>query len=369
MEYQNQFSRIKGNEAKLGAFYTDTQHCMDIASYLKFSTEDETCVLEPSIGDGNAVRHVTGSDGNKKVRIFGVELNDKTYTGHLKDNDAFEDVLKADFLSGVRIKNGVFSFCFGNPPYLNDAADEEGVGLRVERQFLEKVTGYLKIGAILVWVIPYSSFMEDGAFRYFHTRYELLHVMRFRPEEYRKWKQVVIIARKVQAHMTTKEELQEQRQHYADLATIPELPRNPVVPEGEKIEVPTSDSANMTLFAAKEFDVDAALFSVPNTLRPEMMRFFDERIAVPPFVVNNIGRPPIPLKKDSMYLLAVSGSGQGMTGSVENHDLHLQRGVAEVVEEVVNQDDDNGKSVAVVTTRTQITMTVIENDGKISTFQ
>ena len=70
-----------------------------------------------------------------------------------------------------------------------------------------------------------------------------------------------------------------------------------------------------------------------------------------------------------MYLLATSGAGQGLTGNVQTRDLHLQRGVAEVIEdnciEVVGEGK-NAKAQLRVTSRTQITMTVVQNDGTIT---
>ena len=85
--------------------------------------------------------------------------------------------------------------------------------------------------------------------------------------------------------------------------------------------------------------------------------------------MNNLGKPPIPLKKDSLYLLATSGSGQGLTGSEENSDLHLQRGVAEVIEESEYSTDEKGKEIEKVISRTKVSMTVVENDGKITVLE
>ena len=71
--------------------------------------------------------------------------------------------------------------------------------------------------------------------------------------------------------------------------------------------------------------------------------------------------------------MATSGCGQGLTGSVETKDLHLQRGVAEVVEDVDYGEDDfeseNNSNRITVTSRTQVVLTVIESNGKIHTLK
>lgn len=97
---------------------------------------------------------------------------------------------------------------------------------------------------------------------------------------------------------------------------------------------------------------------------------------LPCFSNGELKRPPIPLKKDSLYLLATSGYGQGLAGSEENKDLHLQRGISEIIEterltgeDIECEDEDNIKpGVLVVQTKTSISMSVIENDGSNGCF-
>ena len=367
LQSQNGFHQTRMNEAKMGAYYTDIAHCNDLAQYLKFSNTEETTVLEPSAGNCAAVKAVTGAEANANVRIFAVELNDETARG-LKEDETLEDVLHADFTDNVRIKNNIFSFVFGNPPYLNDTLSEES-GQRVERVFLEKVTSYLKKDGILVWVIPYRSFSDDSTLRFFANRYELLRVFRFRESEYKKYHQVAIIARKTQPKVVLKEEMDQIRSRYDDVEKIPALPEHPEVSDEEKILVPTGAASDVSLFAAKNFDINAARKTLSKSMGQELKRCFDDRIAIKPYGTTSVFRPPIPMKADSMYLLAVSGGGQGLTGSVETNDLHLQRGVAEVIEESSTEEQGEGankKKVVTVKTRTEISLrTVQQADGRI----
>lgn len=367
MVTQNSFSRIVANEGKMGAYYTDLSHCRDIGTLFLFPENEEVSVLEPSIGDGSAVIAVTGADTNPKIKIFGIELNDEV-AEHTQQNPYIEECLKADFLDGVRIKNNCFSFCFGNPPYLSDMLD--GERNRTERLFLEKVGYYLVKGAILVWVIPYSIFSDPNYFRYWNMRYETLRLYRFRKDEYKKFHQVVIIGKKrSQTHLFSQDELSCMLTAIDSPEKIPELYRQEIE-SSDKIPIMPSPADDVTLFSTKEFDPDVAVATLDRNLPNEISERFDLRMSVPEYVVNNIGNPPIPLKKDSLYLLATSGAGQGITGSEETKDIHLQRGVAKLIEDQqIETSVDGEKCFARVTTRTQITMTIVQNNGKIDVLQ
>lgn len=364
---QNSFSRTVANEGKMGAYYTDLSHCRDIGNLFLFPENEEVSVLEPSIGDGSAVIAVTGADTNPNIKVFGVELNDAV-AECTQQNPYIEECLKADFLDGVRIKNNCFSFCFGNPPYLNDTLD--GEKNRTERLFLEKVGYYLTKEAILVWVIPYSIFSEPNYFRYWNMRYETLRLYRFRKDEYKKFHQIVIIGRKrPQTQPFSQEEIAYMLTAIDSEEKIPELCRKEIE-SYDKIPVMPSAASDVTLFSTKEFDPNIAFATLDRNLPNEISERFDLRISVPEYVVNNIGKPPIPLKKDSLYLLATSGAGQGITGSEENNDIHLQRGVAKLIEDQQVETSANGeKCFARLTTRTQITMTIVQNNGKIDVLQ
>lgn len=359
--HQNTFSRTVANEGKMGAYYTDLAHCASLKNLFHFPEGEEVSVLEPSIGNGAAVLTVVDAEHNPNVKVFGVELNDSV-ADEVKENPLIEDVLKADFLQDVMITNNCFSFCFGNPPYLDDAMEGGGIG-RMERAFLEKVGNYLMKDAVLVWVIPYYVFAEESYFRYWNSRYETLALYKFRGSEFERFHQVVVVGRKRKLSiMFSKNQMEEMRESVKDISYIPELPTD----FSEKVEVLPSPSSAVTMFATREFNVDAAYKALAD-FPVELKNEFDKQVAVPKYFVSNIGRPPIPLKKDSMYLLATSGGGQGVTGSEETGDLHLQRGVAEVIEEGVVEPGatEDSCSKARVTTRTQVSMTVIQNNGRI----
>ncbi len=45
---------------------------------------------------------------------------------------------------------------------------------------------------------------------------------------------------------------------------------------------------------------------------------------LPSYTATELGHPAIPLKKDLLYLCAISGGGQGLTGSEENRICILE---------------------------------------------
>lgn len=369
MRSNNTFSRIAGNNQKMGAFYTDLEHCRNIGEMFAFPADKEVCVLEPSIGDGSAVLSVTKADVCSNIKVFGVELN-KEVADVTKTLPGITECLEADFLEGVRIRNNAFSFCFGNPPYQDDDLALGG-SERTERQFLEKVTTYICKGGILCWVIPYKSFIDYSNMRFTLNHYEILKVYKFREPEYSKYHQIVMVAKRVGNHFCLKQEVERAVSKW-DLESLTELPFS--FSEDEKIEVLPTEEAKVNLFCKRKFDVEGAFASLrdmgANPVFEDLNKYMDKRISMPRYKANSLGKPPIPLKKDSLYLLSTVGTGQGLTGSVESSDVHLQRGVAEVVEDSELLTNGSGEvNAEKVTTRTKITMSIIEASGKITELE
>ena len=364
----NGFDRTNYNEGKLGAYYTDVKHCQDIEKLFSWPEGEEVSVLEPSIGNGAAVIAATSAATNPDIKIFGVELNEEV-AKETEKNPLIEDMVNADFLSGVIISNNAFSFCFGNPPYMEDC-EAEG-GKRMEKSFLEKVTqNYLKKDGILVWVIPYRIISEVGYVRFLMRNYDRLALFKFRESEYKKWGQVVFVGRKKIPRTPTPEELQaECSLFYAKEEDIPILPEEMEDTElFRSIAVPPSDSKLVKKFASLAFDSAAAYELLMGYDLADYRKLVSKKLTVKPFKSKEAGRPPIPPKNDIQYLRAVSGEGSGFSGE-EGVDLHLQRGVAEVVEDISFKKAEDGSEVMVSTTHTDITMTLIETNGRITTLK
>ncbi len=372
------YSRTTANEASMGggkidedgrgAFYTELGHCKSLRELFVFPEGEKVTVLEPSIGDASSVIACTGADVNENIRILGVELNDNVAAKTAK-LPQIEKLLNADFTCGIRAQHNIASFCFGNPPYLDD---EDEKGGRMERTFLEKVTGYLKKGAVLVWVIPYKEMAAPTTVRYMMQNYETIGCWRFRDEEYAKWHQIVYVGRKKdKTSFPLKEEADAEIKKYSDVSKLPVLPDTfKGTDMYQSVEVFPSDPANIVGFTAKELDMDACYeFLSKNPMPDKFKKIINRRMTIPKFNASDIGRPPIPAKKDTKYLVTTAGVGQGLAGT-KGVDLHLQRGSADVVEDKTYEASADGKSeICKVTTRTQVTLVTIETNGTITTLQ
>lgn len=352
---QNNFSRSLINDAKMGSYFTDTNHCRRIGDLLAFP-EEEVCVLEPSIGDGEGVLAVTRDCAAR--RIYGVELNSETFQETKKKNEFC--VIHEDFLRGVKISNRCFSLCFSNPPYGEDKENHE----RLEKLFMEKFFGYLTPGAVLAYVIPYYVLMDEKFLKPFFARFHIKSVYKFDEREYKKFQQVVILATRREAIGFRREELEDYLPTIMDLDNIPHLPQEGTF-TGDRLQVPPSEDSHIVYFTTLKFNAVEAAQHMKNS---SLFSLIEKNAITPTYLATELGHPAVPLKKDLLYLCAVSGGGQGLTGTQEMHDLHLQRGVAKVITE--NEVIQNGdKKTLIEKSFTKIILSIIQNDGSITVLE
>lgn len=350
---QNEFKQSMENEAKLGAYYTDPQHCDWISNFLAFPQDREVCCIDPAIGNGEAIMRVTKNAGKKLV--FGVELNRETCSSVI-EREGITECLAADFLTGVLISHHVFSFAFVNPPY--------GV-LEQQRQeilFLNKLKPYLTCNAVVVYVVPAHVSKDPQFLKHWCTTFDTYFLYRFHEQEYKKWKQVVFIGKATRRPDNRIVEMKRVMELVEDAEQIPLLP---VSYSGEKLEVPPSQEEKITTFMTKEFDVEKAKKCLKDSLLTELVK---KKIKVKKNIVYDLPRPIIIPSDGQMYLLAVSGAGQGQVGSDDSGDLHLQRGVVKNVQKSEYRESENGKVKEVVTQHSQISYCLIENSGKVTTL-
>lgn len=356
---QSEFSRTKFNDAKMGAYYTDVGHCSSIGSFLQFPEDDEVCCLEPSIGNGKAVLAVTGKDKEERqnIKIFGVEINEDTYRD-VSWNGNIHECLKADFLNDVIIGHSSFSFMFMNPPY---GAQEDGE--RYELAFLRKAIPYLSKEAVAVVVIARYVAEQKEFLAEWCSGFVTECLYRFREKEYEKYQQIVMIGKKKGKYERSREEEQRLYDTVSDKEKIPVLPKDY---SGDRIMVPKSYEMNIGEFMTRAFHADEAAEFITASPLQEMAR---EKAKVPRYIINNLGRPPIIPSEGQMYLLAVSGAGQGLVGSEENGDLHLQRGVSKIATRSEYVQGEDGVMKEVVTSFPKISFNLIESDGTIQSLQ
>lgn len=347
---QSRFFQTRENVAKLGAYYTDPEHCRMIAKILDFPEED-VCCLEPSIGDANAVCIVTEKEKCQNIKIYGVDLNQKTADTTVL-NPYVEECLWGDFLTDVIISHKAFSFCFSNPPYgdLNET--------RQEILFLNKLLSYLTIDAVLVYIVPYQVVANQEFQRVWTAGLTVEKIFRFHEKEYEKWKQVVLIGRKKDKKVKNQDQSKEVAFEFPKVEEISLLPMDY---QGNRIKVNPSFATGITTFTTKEFHFERAL----NYVKKSSLRKFVKEITQQElYMSDRLSRPPIMPNAGQMYLMAISGAGQGIVGSEETKDLHLQRGVVKNVEESEIRESEQGV-VEAVRKYAKISFSIVEDSGDI----
>ena len=348
---QSRFSRLRANEGKMGAYYTDPEHCRWIRNFLEFPEESQVCCIDPSIGDAQALRLVTGKEENSAfIKLFGVEINKETCAVLRQEEGVLEELLEADFIDGIVISHKSFSFCFMNPPYGTSEND------RLETAFLGKITPYLTNDAVLVLVIPVYMLKNPQFLRRWCNKFETLHCYRFHEKEYKKYQQIVMFGRKKNL-AAWQDEME--RLAKMDIGGIDELPKDY---KGEKIKVLPSAKESIKIFISKEFHPEQVLKSVRES---PLVSILEDKLKTPSYGVGNLERPPIMPCNNQLYLLAMCGGGEGLAGSEENQDLHLQRGIVKKIDYSSFEKDEKGETIEVVRTTSKVSFKLIEADGTI----
>lgn len=377
MAKQNSFSRSMANDEKLGAYYTDSKVCEMIGRYLDFP-DGHVNVMEPSVGDATALFSVlkgaafvkgstiteNATENIQKVAekvkevlnitTYAVEINKETHAGLEKEN-VIDYLVRSDFLTGMKITNRSFNFCFSNPPYGMDITGKE----RFEVSFVKRISATMKSKGVLCYVIPEYVITEDKAFKKeWVSRFVTAGIYRFPEKIYQQFKQCVIFGVRKNTIHTYEEEVEEFNER---IQHIQELDASY---DGERLRVPFGEEKDIQYFTTYDEDPHKNIKALEKSPIFGNINFCERR-----FTNTKIGNPIVPLNENLMYLLAVSGCGQGLAGSIENKDLHLQRGcVKRVQNSSIEPNGKNGGLKEVVTETSAVCMTIVENDGTITTF-
>lgn len=348
---ENTFFQTTKNIEKAGAYYTDLSHCEKLGKMFKWPDE-EVCVIEPSVGDAKAVKKVT--NGCKERRIFAVELQ-KDVAIKLRNDDEIFEVLQADFLT-TKISNGAFSFCFANPPYIEN---EES---RMEIEFLKRLSSYIANEGVIVYIVPIITATNKAFLKTYLSRFRPLYEFRFDEDEYKKYKQIVFIGRKTK-NIVLNQEILDEYEHRTkeDYGFIPNEWNK------EKIEVFSSYEKNISFFTSYVFNAEKAYEDLVK-INPQKSNL--KKLSIGDFnEYEELGRPPVMPNKNTLYLLSTLGCGSGLTGTKEGKDIHLQRGQAKTIKRTYDDIDENGNVEEVTQTSTQVSVTVIQDNGEITVLE
>ena len=173
-------------QAKMGYYPAPEKVTEIIRRYLKRGRNGLIRVLDPCAGEGTAIRVI----GNHlRSETYGVEIDVKRGQ---KAKTLLTKCLVTDY-KNTKISRKSFSLLWLNPPYDWAAPNGEiGNSERFERIFLRDSIPYLCAGGVLVYLIPQRR-LDGHIARMLSYRFEQLSIFRFPENEYRAFKQIIIL--------------------------------------------------------------------------------------------------------------------------------------------------------------------------------
>lgn len=354
-EYQNTFSRVAGNDARMGYFPTHPECVRMIASHLIFP--ESYNALDPCCGEGQALKELTkdapGGD------LFGIELDE----GRAKEaRELGLEVIQGDALTDAIVSQNSFGLMMLNPPYgTNSDGDRE------ELLFLQKEVNYICKNGIIVYVVP-EYIVDARLLRLIISRFSMEAIYRFPEYEYKKYKQVAFILRRSSNKTPLKQEVEEAENAFKTGVKPLEYASTPTY------AIPLQDKNVLKVFTTKVYNEEGALLRATEVVGSLKDCFLADFLQMDDYTHIDVGQPLKELPLDHKMLMLASGVVHGTIAEGTECE-HMQRGRVQIVEEIdgaeVEEDDfgelnsESGDRV-VVTSRSKVTMTVLERDGTIT---
>ncbi len=143
--------------------------------------------IDPACGEGTALCVATAGLGGPLDR-YGIELNQqRAEIARTK----LSRTLHSDIRT-TRVANAAFRLCFLNPPYDYDvAAAPDEAAQRLELHFLQASLRYLAPAGVLVYLIS-DRRLSQRVTSLLAYQLERLQVFRFPPQEYARFRQVIL---------------------------------------------------------------------------------------------------------------------------------------------------------------------------------
>lgn len=310
--------RLEGQKL-MGYFPTPDNVTSRIRSFLHFPS-GQASLFDPCCGEGIALEELA-SQGNAVT--YGIEL-DCARAEEAKKRLAY--VICGDYRQS-KVSHGAFSLLWLNPPYDSDE------GERKESIFLRDTTRYLQDNGVLVYIIPRHR-LDERIAKLISLQFENIGVFQFPPEEYQKFKQIVVLA--VKKTKTEPDTTILQAILHVSEKELPELPTDCVpiyrMPETKPVAIFQSNVVDMLALqdSLQKSPLWGRLDSLVSCKNSE-----------------NSSRPPLPLRAGHIALVLASGFLDGEVGEKEN--LHIVKGrvfketkkTTEVLEkEIVHKETD-----------------------------
>ncbi len=335
--------RLEG-QIKMGYYPTPLRVVERVRSFLKLP-DRKVAILDPCCGEGLAVKHLLSGC---HVETYGIELDKK----RAEEAKLSLDHVLACGYEEARISNNVFSILWLNPPYDFETMGDnvEKLTERKEKTFLLNTIKYLKVGGILIYIIPQSR-LDKSIAKTLSSKFENIQVYRFVDGEYEGYKQIVVLGRK-------KRNTEPDETEYLNLAQVPSFTLDEIpVMAGDVYEVPHGDS--IPLFRSSVIGLEDLEQEVRNsTIWRRLNEMFSRKNA-------KLKRPPLPLHSGHLGLLLASGCLDGLVG--EGDERHIVRGkVAKVVHTYQEMKDKVTEEHQVESY--QVTIKILTREGDIITL-
>jgi hypothetical protein len=336
--------RLAGRE-RLGFYPLPVPEAERIRRFLAFP-DKQCCALDPCIGEGGAFAEITS---DKKVMRYGIELD----AGRAEQarSQAIDVVYGNCF--DVQCPVESFSLIYLNPPYDFEIGEEKSQ--RMEKLFLEYVHRWLKLGGILVLVVPAKRIADCAVLLSIHFRD--IRVYRLTEPECVRYQQIVMMGvrrtRQERDRLQDSEIIQVQLWLGSldrELQGLPPLPSEPdhvyVAPPGASVRL---------VHRGLPLDRIEDLLPKSSAYRQASAVLFAQQAGI-------TGRPLTPLHGGHVGLLCTAGMLNGIFGEGEaRHIAHWQS--VKLVDK--SEEEEDGKTIIREKERFSNELTLVFCTGEI----
>ena len=281
------------SQARMQYYPTPPSVADAIAHALTRSAPGLIRAIDPACGEGTALCLATTHLGDPVDR-YGIELNQqRAEIARTK----LTRTLHSDIRT-TRVANGAFGLCFLNPPYDHEiAAAPDEAAQRLELHFLQASLRYLAPAGVLVYLIS-DRRLGQRITSLLAYQLERIQVFRFPPEEYARFRQIVLFGTRKPTPCREDQVLGMLRAIHIGTLVPPDLPTSldPPYPVPVSPRVPHLLFQNLALDPedlVREIDQYGAYAATFHRLHPDTDA---ERL-----------RPLMPLRRGHLALVLASG--------------------------------------------------------------
>lgn len=179
------------SQAQKGYFKTPPHLVPLMAQYLKTLSDAENVrVLDPCAGTGEALALLGDALDLERKQLYANELDETRF----KECESFGvNAACGDAIDDLYATSWRFGLLYLNPPY-DDEGNLEG---RTEGKFLKHCLRFLCSNGILIYVVPEIVLAKQEIAKLLPVALKDIAVFRFPGEDYKPFKQVVLIGRKM----------------------------------------------------------------------------------------------------------------------------------------------------------------------------